>query len=293
MDRRGLLHDADALARDEAFVVLHGFTRIDVSGVDAVAWLHDLLTADIASLADHGAVRSFVLTPTGRIRAEVRVIRRPGSVELVERSDEATSIASILAPYVLSSDVTFGEPEAVALVAVPGATQLPHLTFASATPSMLGDGLDVVSRVDDVDAVRRALSPRREVSPEAAEALRIRLGIPRWRVDLHPDSFPVGAGVDAAMAFAKGCYLGQEAVARIRNLGHPPTVVRHLTTAADVRVGAAVVAPGGRGEVTSAAPADEHGGTVVLARVAHGASAAPLALEDGTPLHDAGTIPSA
>jgi folate-binding protein YgfZ len=294
MDLDTSIAHADALAGGGAFTVLDGYARIAVTGADAVAWLNDLLTAEIGALRPGSARRSFLLTPTGRIKAEVRAIRRDDRVDLLERSDEPRLIAALLGPYVLSSDVALGEPEPVSIVTLPS-TRLDDADEAlravgaePSAPSILGTGVEAVVAVHRLDDVRAALASRGapEVPPEAAEILRIRRGIPRWRVDVVADSFPVGARVDDAVAHAKGCFLGQEAVAKIRNLGHPPTVLRHLETPAAARAADTVFAADAPvGEVTSAAAAPR--GTVLLARVAHRAADVPLALPDGSPLAEA------
>jgi folate-binding protein YgfZ len=155
-------------------------------------------------------------------------------------------------------------------------------------PSTLGTGVEAVVAADRLDDVRAALASRGapEVPPEGAEILRVRRGIPRWRVDVVAESFPVGARVDDAVAHAKGCFLGQEAIAKIRNLGHPPTVLRHLVTPAAARAADTVfTADGPVGEVTSAVAVRD--GTVLLARVEHRAADVSLTVADGTPLADA------
>jgi folate-binding protein YgfZ len=281
--------DADALASGDAFAVLEGYVRVTVTGTDAVAWLNDLLTAEIATLLPGRAVRAFLLTPTGRIRTEVRAIRHQNGVDLIERSDEPRSIAVLLAPYVLSSDVAVARADQVAVVALPRGRRADVGVRVEgidpAEPSTLGAGVDVIAAAERLGDVRDGLMAlgRREVAVVAAEALRVRRGIPRWRVDMLADSFPVGARADDAVAHAKGCFLGQEAIAKIRNLGHPPTVLRHLTAAGLVRAGD-VVRSGDApvGEVTSAAPTT--GGTILLARVDRRARDSQLSLADGSPL---------
>ena len=51
---------------------------------------------------------------------------------------------------------------------------------------------------------------------------------PRMGVDFEPGALPAEAGLERAIDLEKGCFLGQESVAKVRNLGHPPTVLRHL-----------------------------------------------------------------
>ena len=301
MDPRTTISDAEALASGDAFAVLEGYVRTAVTGADAVAWLNDLLTAEIAALAPGGVRRSFLLTPTGRIRTEVWAIRRERGVDLIERSDEPRSIAALLGPYVLSSDVAFAEPDPVAIVTMPSARVADiaddEVSRAAgvhpAAPSTLGAGADLIATAGRLGEVREGLTSvgAREVATAAAEALRVRRGIPRWRVDVLADSFPVGARVDDAVAQAKGCFLGQEAVAKIRNLGHPPTVLRHLTTSRVAHAGDVVRSRDDPvGEVTSSAPAPI--GSILLVRVDLRAGDAQLLLPDGSPLADAESDPA-
>ena len=118
----------------------------------------------------------------------------------------------------------------------------------------------------------------------AYELWRIARGDPRMGVDFDAGSLPAESGLERLIDMTKGCFLGQESVAKIRNLGHPPTVLRHLRTEAGIEPGAPVHDPNGVvGRVTSAAPA-RRGGTVALVRVAWNAADAALSTGDGQPL---------
>ena len=78
-------------------------------------------------------------------------------------------------------------------------------------------------------------------------------GSPRVGVDVSEEDLPHEGGLEAAVAYDKGCFLGQEAVARARNLGHPRRLLLALRSAETVSTGDVVVS-GGReaGEITSA-----------------------------------------
>jgi folate-binding protein YgfZ len=124
-----------------------------------------------------------------------------------------------------------------------------------------------------------------EVSADATERWRVDAGIPRMGADFDTTSFPAEAGLDDAIAYDKGCFLGQESVARIRNLGHPPTVLRHVRSDAPLRAGDQLASNGDRvGSVTSAAPRAE--GSVALAKVSWEARTADLTSGGGHPVHD-------
>src|SRR5207245_4599906 len=117
----------------------------------------------------------------------------------------------------------------------------------------------------------------------AVDVWRIRRGIPRFGVDLDADSLPAEAGLEILIDFTKGCFLGQESVAKVRNLGHPPRVTAAFRTTGEVRVGQALETDGRAvGRVTSAA-AIEHG-TALIARLTWDARFADLVTSAGDQL---------
>src|SRR4029450_3483649 len=94
---------------------------------------------------------------------------------------------------------------------------------------------------------------------------------------------PLEAGLEDAVAFDKGCYLGQEAVARTTNLGHPRRLVLHLVADALVSPGEEVAVDGSPvGEITGAVKSD--GRWWVLARIHWDAREGPLRSTTGVPL---------
>jgi folate-binding protein YgfZ len=103
-------------------------------------------------------------------------------------------------------------------------------------------------------------------------------------------SIPAEAGLEATIDTTKGCFLGQESVARVRMLGHPPRVLRHLRAAGVVDPGSSVSLDEGRvvGVVTSAAT-HPTGGTVILASIRWDARIASLRSEDGSALVPVGS----
>ena len=108
----------EALEQERAFVDLRGWGLTEVRGTDAQGWLNDLVTASMVGLAEGEALRSFLLSPTGRIRADVRVLRaRAGDgFLLLQETAQPETIADLLAPYILSSDVELARADPRALV---------------------------------------------------------------------------------------------------------------------------------------------------------------------------------
>jgi folate-binding protein YgfZ len=96
---------------------------------------------------------------------------------------------------------------------------------------------------------------------------------------------PAEAGLERVIDLTKGCFLGQESVARVRNLGHPPTVLRHLTARAGIVPQTPVLDDSGAvvGRITSVA-ARRDGRSVLIARVSWAASEGALTARGGAGL---------
>src|SRR5512132_2239769 len=104
-DQTALADDVAALLEGRRFVNLSGRRIVRVAGPDAVGWLHDLLTADIAGLGIGGSRRSLLLSATGRIRADLQVLRRDGDLLLLQDRTQPDAVDELLSPYLLSSRV--------------------------------------------------------------------------------------------------------------------------------------------------------------------------------------------
>jgi tRNA-modifying protein YgfZ len=288
MDKGGRVrsHDRDLaalLASGEAFTDLSFWRKIAVSGTDAFLWLNDLVSSDISDLVPGRARRALLLSPTGRVRAEFTVAVTNEGVLLIQDPSQPEPVGELLERYILSSDVRLEDRTGdLALVALPGLAGEPEVPGATpSVPSCLGLGIDLLALGGQHDRLIGSLQATFALAGgEDVETWRVRAGIPRFGVDGTPDDLPQECGMQEAVAFGKGCYLGQEAMAKVRNLGHPRRVLVHLEAPEPVAPGQTVTV-GGRdvGEVTSAAGLD--GGTVVLARVAWDAREGPFETSPG------------
>jgi folate-binding protein YgfZ len=287
MPTRSLDDQAAALEAGAAFAELGDVAITLVSGADARGWLNDLVTTDVASLDRFESRPSLLLTPTGRIRATFHVLGAgAGAFFLAQAGDQPERVGALLAPYVLSADVAIREVP-VRIFAMPGRADPPDGIAGAHGPSVLGGGVDVLAGEGDdghVDALRAELA-RHGLEPASAAAVelrRIRRGDPRFPVDLDVDSLPAEAGLDAAPATdrGKGCFLGQESVAKVANLGHPPRVVLSVRGERPVEPGEPVLRAGETaGVVTSAA------GDLAVVRVRWDAREGGLVTGSGVPLH--------
>jgi folate-binding protein YgfZ len=261
MSRSTFERQIQALDEGRAVLDLDGWVLTEVRGPDGERWLNDLVTASTEGLGHDDAVRSLLLSPTGRIRADFHVLRflAEEAILLLQGPGQPEPVATLLAPYVLSSEVELGVADASNLFVTPRPG--PRWTVAADRPR---------------DAVA--------VDGKAFEAWRIRHMVARFPVDLDADSLPAEAGLDAEPVIdrAKGCYLGQESVARVRNLGHPARVVLAVRTQTQLRPGQAVLREGQpAGVVTSVAP---DGGSAAMVRIRWEARDAELWAEDAGPL---------
>ncbi len=209
-----------------------------------------------------------------------------GAVVLLQDPAQPRAIGDLLAPYVLSSDVELEDrTDAVAVFGFPGSDAPPDAPgTTSSAPSSLKAGVDLLAPAADRDRTRSWLERGSALaSPEDLEAWRIWSGIARFGVDGTEDDLPQEAGLEQQVAFDKGCYLGQETMAKVRNLGHPRRVLLPLTADGIVSRGEAVLAHGDEaGIVTSAAVVG--GRTGLMARVRWEARGVPLRTASGREL---------
>jgi folate-binding protein YgfZ len=281
----------DALDEGRAFVDLSAWRKVEVSGDDAWHWLDDLLTADLSALEPGAAAHALLLGPTGRIRADVTVARTVAvRILLLQDPAQPDPVDRLLAPYVLSAGVDLHDrTDELCLFALPNAGTAPEVADADRTqPSCLGPGTDLTAPAAERDRLQASLSA--SLSPatlEQADAWRIRRGLPRFGVDALPEDLPQEGGLDDAVSADKGCFPGQEAVAKVRNLGHPRRIVLHVVADAPLTAGEPVLHEGTEvGVVTSVAAADG-AAVVALARVGWKARTGPLATGRGVALRPA------
>lgn len=278
------LDEVQALRDGRAFADLSAWRTVACRGSDAPRWLNDLLTAEILELREGQARRALLLTPTGRIRADVTVSASGEGFLLLQDPAQPEAIHELLERYVLSSDVELQDrSRSMALVAFPGRTMRPAEGTWSSVPSVLGEGIDLLGPAETLEGIKERARAEGlvEVGPDALDAWRIENGVARFPVDLTPDSLPHEAGLERDIDPIKGCFLGQEAVAKVRNLGHPPFLVVAGRADGPVSAGDPVVVDGDRaGTVTSVAP-DEDTETPVLVRIRWAAREAMLRTESG------------
>jgi tRNA-modifying protein YgfZ len=281
------LQASEPLEEGHAFADLSSYRVTEVTGSEAQAWLNDLVSADVGSLESGRSQRSLLLARTGGVLAEFTVARSPDALYLIQDPAQPGEIGRLLAPYMLSSDVDLRDRTGrLAILAFPGATAVPALDGTSSwSPSILGPGIDLVGRSEDRDRLAAALEPGyTPAADDALETWRIVRGIAKPGVDSQKGDLPQECGLEDAVSFDKGCFVGQEAVAKARNLGHPRRELLRLEADGPVVTGERVRTDDGNdaGAVTSVAALN--GRHVLLARVAWRDRDAILRTASGAPL---------
>ena len=248
---------------------------IRVSGPDAVSYLQGQASQDVDAMAVGDTRWTLLLSPAGKVDVWLRM-HRAADDELVLDTDGGWGEAMMtrLNRFKLRTKVEFEPVDGQRCLAIRGATADGPDARPIVWPGV--DGVDLLgSDVEVPNGV--ALSDRYEWA-------RIRAGVPAMGRELTDATIPVEAGqwlIDASVSFTKGCFTGQELVARIDSRGgNAPRPVRGLRIAGRAPVGAAVVASDGRavGEVTSAWFDAERNETIALAPLAR-VVAPPAAVE--------------
>jgi tRNA-modifying protein YgfZ len=275
--------------------------RIELSGAHAVATLNGLVTNDVAALsAGHGQYAA-ALNAKGKIVADMIVLMLDDRLQLHASPAAAPGLRAMLSKFVnprfatlrdaseSTGDLTLVGDGAAELLArsMGGAmtaealTALPHFSHLAAS---LGAARATVVRLQEIGAdnerVYSVIMPRDlldqartalrdagavDASAAAVETLRVESGVPEWGIDMDENTLPQEANLDDmhAVSYTKGCYIGQETVARIHFRGHVNRTLRRLRFADDVEPPRGAVLQDSEhrsiGEVRSTASSDRAG----------------------------------
>lgn len=201
---------------------------VRVAGLDAESFLDSLLSQDLVGLDDGKVVRSLLLGPRGKLRALLWVVRFGEEFLLVADSEAAANVVADLARFKLRVDLEIFQPEPVLDLVGPASTDVLAMAELGAPSRALPAPLGTLSRFFVVGCGMDELvkAGARPVGRLAYTAVRVEMGEPSMGEDVDESTIPQEAGVVAeSVSFTKGCYLGQELVARIDSRGH---VNRHL-----------------------------------------------------------------
>jgi len=233
--------------------------KLALTGSEARAFLAGQVTNDIVGLQEgHGCYAAF-LTHKGKMLGDLRVLATAGELLLDTERATLQALFDMVRRFKIGFDVELHKRTLqrglISLIgphsrAVAAAEELADVEHAHAAGEIAGravrliatdTGVDVLCEADDTDAVVAALlqGGAQPVSEAAAEIVRVERGRPRYGIDLDDSTIPQEAGLnERAVSFTKGCYVGQETVARLFYRGKPNRHLRGLRLSEPAEVGA-------------------------------------------------------
>ncbi|MCE0522836.1 MAG: hypothetical protein LV480_07985 [Methylacidiphilales bacterium] len=207
------------LAGESLTAVLSPRALWRLTGPDAARYLNGQVTNDVAHLAAGHACYAAVCTAKGRMEGDVSIAIHAGEFYLDADPVLRESLGARLEKYLIADDAVCED--------VSEFWSLSHV-FGAVAPPVPGAGFVIayarfgVPGHDVWMTGRDAVIAGPTVDADVVEALRLEQGIPRWGAELTTATLPPEAGPHmlAAISYTKGCYVGQETIARLKSVGH-------------------------------------------------------------------------
>lgn len=247
------LREQRLLASGQGSVDLSNRGVLTVTGVDRLTWLHDLTTQHLSDLGPGDSRLALILTPKGHVEDELHLVDDGSTTWIITQPNMASDVYDYLVRmrFMLRVDIeNVSSQYAVVWQPIwetaPGyPTWLVPEDFAGeghldSGSDRGGDALRYVPERPAAFRGREVIVPRAELDgflgdevagTWALEALRVAAAVPRVGRETDHRTLPHEVGwIGSAVHLSKGCYRGQEAVARVHNLGHAPRrlVLLHL-----------------------------------------------------------------
>jgi folate-binding protein YgfZ len=292
-----------ALKEGVALVNRSGRPILRLSGRDPMGMLDAILTNRVPKEPNLG-VYAALLNPKGRIQTDLRVLKADGDILVDTELAGAGAAREILGRYAPFSRVKIEEASTenvswgiLGLYGSRARELLGGLHLAeheskeieAGGASLLAagvaapvQGFDLLGPVGTLDAAREHLSRAGAlpVRPDTYETVRVEAGTPRFGADITTENFPAEAGIlERAVSFQKGCYPGQETVARMHYRGHPNRTLHRLILDGPPPPQDTPIVQDGKqvGSITSIGPLPVEGRTLALGYLSRNAKKdAPL-----------------
>ena len=205
---------------------------LEIGGKDREAFLQGQCTNDVLRLAPGEVMRAAALSPKGKLIADFRVARRE-NLRILTAPGGIDSLAQHLKKYAVFQDVRIDVRGGFTLFEIFGrAETLPEARIGSVVEADVGGStVEIwppffetsaawIAPAGSSPAIEKALAEAAtRISEEGAEVLRIEAGRPEYGRDMDETNLPDEIGMDDAISTTKGCYVGQEIVARLRTYG--------------------------------------------------------------------------
>ncbi|WP_395746181.1 YgfZ/GcvT domain-containing protein [Prosthecobacter sp.] len=265
-----------------AAVNLSSRAKFRLTGADRVRYLNGQVTNDVRRVKADESLYACVTDVKGRIAADVCIHAQEEALLLDAEPDLREPLGMRLERYIVADDVE--------LTDVTEDWQLWHFWSASGDPARTESLMRTPDQPHHLLRSTRfgvpgmdlwlpafAAAPSFESLPVLTDAdletWRILQKIPRWPHELNAETFPPEAGLESkAMDFAKGCYIGQEVLSRIKTTGKMPREMIAFASNTPVKVGDELWQDKAVGKVTSTARHPATGKTIGLAMIRQGTS---------------------
>jgi folate-binding protein YgfZ len=223
--------------------------KLALTGAQAKEFLTGQVTNDVIGLEPGSGCYAAFLTPKGKMQGDLRILDLGDELWLDTERATLQALFDMIRHFKIGYDVELHKRTVqqglLSLIGphareIAGAELLPSAEHTSMRARRGGadvvlvataDGIDAIMAAEDVDAVRAAFveAGAVEVGEAAAELVRVESGRPRYGLELDESTIPQEAGLnDRAVSFTKGCYVGQETVARLFYRGKPNRHLRGL-----------------------------------------------------------------
>jgi glycine cleavage system T protein len=228
------------------------YAVLDLTGPDRVSYLQGMVSNDVKKLAPGSGMYAAVLDVNGKILADLRVLATEESFILLVREFLKQKVIAQLNRYLVADDVEIEDsseqygmisiqgPHALLLLRAIAPRQDAPVHMHSHRLLRVGEreirairathtgeeGFDLLMSVGNlapvVGEIERAGAALgvRWIGLQAQEILRVEAGLPRYGIDMDEENLLLETGLDQAVSFQKGCYLGQEVIERVRSRGH-------------------------------------------------------------------------
>jgi len=233
-------HYGDPFREQKALVL--GAGRVDLShrgvitvvGADRHTWLHSLTTADF--LSPFTSMQALILSPHGHIEHDLHVVDDGSTTWITVEPKTSSELVRYLTMMKFMMQVEVEDvTQDFAVIGAPGHVATQHPVWHSPGSLVVDSGVTDIYVPERPSSwqVSELIVPRVDLGLElgdealvgtwAWEAHRIRAGVPRLHMDIDNRTIPHEVGlIAAAVHLNKGCYRGQETVAKVYNLGKPP-----------------------------------------------------------------------
>ncbi|CAB4242463.1 conserved protein of unknown function [Methylacidimicrobium sp. AP8] len=265
----------EILSGKPASIAVTDRTLWKATGEDRVRYINGQVTNDVASLTNGSAIYAALLTPKGRLVADLWIGATADALWIDGPTQEKEAVEARLRRFLAADDVELERLDCWTLIrAFPASPTFPLPPGAVALHSVRFGlpGWDLWC--PDTGARQIGLP----IPPALLESFRLEAGLPRWDAELHPGDLPQEVGMDPiAICYSKGCYVGQEIVSRLHHVGRPNRALVLLAASPP----SADLAPNARlwlgeeevGAITSAAHSFARKGTIALGVVKRRATA--------------------